>query len=271
MTMERLDAAKRLPENQDATRQFAIEEAKHLLVSAGVKDSGPKIETNAKASVEVKSQAAVEAPQVAQILKDIAQEYNTRPHTPELVTRFWQTFLESSIKIQGLDIPVPVVSCDRTSGELEALKKENRMWVPEAKLTHPQLGQIFPKMQSYAVQKDNTITDEFGQDAKGVDVEADLDAPNRITTQKDLEKLFKSQGRKGMRLSTYILTSQASKILTGHYLDENTWSRLLGSRSGDYVVDASFGSDGSLRVHWDLSPERRSPSLGGRSEGVKKA
>lgn len=42
MVMERLDAASRLPENQDPTKQFAIKQAKRLLHAAKVKDPGPK-------------------------------------------------------------------------------------------------------------------------------------------------------------------------------------------------------------------------------------
>lgn len=204
-------------------------------------------------------------------LRSIVKEYSVQPHTPELVTKFWKTFLELNIKQQHLDISVADIECDRTSEELKVLKKEDRMWVPEARLTYPQLGLVFPKMGSYAVQKDSPIENEFEQDAKGVDVEVDLDAPNRKTTQKDLENLFKSQDRKGMRLSTYILTSQASKVLTGHYLDENTWPRLLGSRRGGRVVHAYFGPLGYLHVDWGLHPRRRHPFIGGRSEGVKKA
>lgn len=218
-------------------------------------------------SVKTEAPMSIESP----LLKSPVAEYKSQPHTPELITNFWQTFLDTSIKTQGLDIPVPAVSCDRTQVELEALKKEGRMWVPEARLTYPQLGLVFPKMGSYAVQKDSPIKDEFEQDVKGVDVEADLDAPNRSTTQKDLENLFKKQRRKGMRLSTYVLASQASKLLTGHYLDENTVSRLFGSRGGGDVVHASFGADGRLGVFWALYPLRRDPGIGGRSEGVKKA
>lgn len=42
MVMERLEAAGKLPENQDATKQFAIDQAKRFLRAAGVKDPGPK-------------------------------------------------------------------------------------------------------------------------------------------------------------------------------------------------------------------------------------
>ena len=47
MVMERLGAAAKLTENQDPTKQFAIEQAKRFLRDAKVKDPGPK-EQNAR-------------------------------------------------------------------------------------------------------------------------------------------------------------------------------------------------------------------------------
>lgn len=44
MVMERLDAASKLPENQDPARQSAIGQAKELLISAHVKDPGVEVE-----------------------------------------------------------------------------------------------------------------------------------------------------------------------------------------------------------------------------------
>lgn len=44
MVMERLSAAGRLSENKDPVKQFAIKNARRLLLDAGVKDPGPKIE-----------------------------------------------------------------------------------------------------------------------------------------------------------------------------------------------------------------------------------
>lgn len=218
------------------------------------------------------------------VFKDLAQEYNTQPHTPELVNKFWQTFLETSIKNQELDIFVPTFSCDRTQEELEALREERRMWIPETKLTYPQLGEIFPEMGRDAVRGvDNysPIKDKFKQDAKGVDVEVNIAPPNRNTDEDDLKKIFKSQDRKGIRLSTYILASQASKLLNDQYLDEGgvTWSRLLGScsRLMGLVLPgrvscgrANFLWSGHLDVDWSLHPDTKGSDLGGRSEGVKK-
>lgn len=207
-------------------------------------------------------------------LLDAIAELKDNPFSPELVTNFWQTFLESSIKRRGLDIPLPVVSCDRTSEGLEALEKEEKMWVPETKLSYLILGKIFPNTNSETVQAYSPIKDEYKQNVRGVDVEANIYSPNRNTAQKDLKKLFKSQGRKGMRLSTFILASQANKLLTNHYFDDDsTWSLLLGShdKAGLVVCARFFGWHGDLCVQRDHYPQNPSSNFGGRSEGVKKS
>ncbi len=205
------------------------------------------------------------------LLDRVIGEFKEKPHTPELVNRFWQTFLETSITGQGLDIPVPVISCDRTQEELEALRKHGGMWVPETKLTYPQLGKIFPKMGSRALQENSPITikDEFEQDVRGVDVEAALDAPDNDIIQFDPKEAFEARGRKGMRLSTFILTAQASKALTDHYLDEKTVSRLFGSSYMGRMVFACFYEGGELYVHWFELPRGHGSYLGVRSEGAK--
>ena len=142
---------------------------------------------------------------------------------------------------------------------------------PGLSISYPVLGKVYPKMNSYSVKEDSPIKDKEAKSG-WVDVEMDIDSPNTDTKEDDLEKLFKYQGRKGMRLSTYIWTGQASKVLTGEYFDQgSTYSRLLSSSSGGYVVDAYFSPDGRLGVRWYLSPAVHHPLLGGRSEGVKRA
>ena len=70
MTMERLDAAKRLAENQDPTRQFAIDQAKYLLISAGVKDPGPKESILKSSETPVESKAILILSKDSLILPD---------------------------------------------------------------------------------------------------------------------------------------------------------------------------------------------------------
>ena len=125
-------------------------------------------------------------------------------------------------------------------------------------------------MNDYSVSEDSPIEDK-GAKPVWVDVEMDIDSPNRDTREDDLDKLFKSQGREGMRLSTYIWVGQASKVLTGEHFDQGaTYSRLLGSSHGDHVVRARFYPLGRLNVYWNLYPQHHAPGLGGRSEGVKR-
>lgn len=205
------------------------------------------------------------------------QEYKTQPLTPELVDRTWQT-LWKVWKVWGerVDHVLYVPTCDRTKEELAKLKEENRAVIlaPDEIYTRGGLvllGRMFPKMQSTTVSERTTITNENNRGGC-IDVEMDLESPNRDTTEKDLEKLFKAQGRKGQREATYIIASQFSKLLTDHYFDEgDTSSRLPGSRNEGSVIGARFYSGGGLRVSWYLGPQNQFPLLGGRCEGVKKA
>lgn len=202
------------------------------------------------------------------------QEYKTQPLTPESVNKFWQTLWR--VWGESVDRVFEVPACDRTTQELAELKENGRgvllipdeIYTPEGLVL---LGCIFPKMESRTVSEGTTITNENNRGGC-IDVEMDLESPNRNTTEKDLEKLFASQGRKGQREATYIIASQFSKLLAGHYFDEKaTWSRLLGSRSGGGGVGAGFWPGGCLRVGLNQDPQSHYPDMGGRSEGVKKA
>ena len=114
-------------------------------------------------------------------------------------------------------------------------------------------------MNDYSVSEDSPIEDK-GAKPVWVDVEMDIDSPNRDTREDDLDKLFKSQGREGMRLSTYIWVGQASKVLTGEHFDQGaTYSRLLGSSHGiTWCVPASIRWP--AQCHWNLYPQHRAPA-----------
>lgn len=206
------------------------------------------------------------------LLRAAIQEYKDQPHTPELITRVWQTIWGVDGQKAGLVIEVSV--CDRTQEELVKLEQEGRMlvYVPPELSTQENrhlLGEMFPKMKSYSTEKGNPVTSEPNQYG-WVDVEANVEAPNTNTNEGELRSLFASQGREGVSLNSYIIAAQFSKRVQGKYFDGLTWSRLLGSRGEGWVVDARFGSDGYLCVDWDLGPLLRYPNLGGRSAGVKR-
>lgn len=263
MTMEALNRAGVHPENQDPTRQFAIEQARHLLVSAGVKDPGPK--------TGVVPVPVAEKPSLG-VFEQAVKEFKENPHTPEILTSYWQTLWNAWGERANLSLVVS--PCDRDTEEIKQLEKEGRklVYVPDQLASQENrhlLGQIFPEMQSNSVRKDNSVTNESNQGG-WFDIEASLDSPNLDTKEKDLENRFKKQEKSGQRLNTYIVGSQDAKLQTGHYFDEKTVSRLVGSRSGGHVVDALFGVHGRLDVRWDLDPRDHGSDWGGRSEGVKK-
>lgn len=216
------------------------------------------------------------------VLEKAIAEPEINPFFPEaVITKFWKVKLQADGKRIGLNISVP--DCNWTEEEIRKPMKDNRgNEVPSTMVYVPQeltgkeglvkLGQMYPKMESWSVQEDTAVQDSPDANKKGgwIKTEAAIDAPNLDTTQKDLEYHAKDKEYFPQTLNTFILASQASKDLTGHYLDEgSTWSR-LGSRDGGDVVRASFGSDGRLNVSWHLNPRAHGSSMGGRFEEVKK-
>lgn len=210
-------------------------------------------------------------------------ELKTNPFSPEANTNYWRTKLQADGKRIGLNISVP--DCNWPEAEIKRPMvdvKGNEVpsmmaYVPQ-ELTGKEglvkLGQMYPKMGSVSVQEGTAVQDSPDANTKGgwIKVEAVVDAPNLNTTPKDLEDHAKEQGYFGQRENVYILAFQASKDLTGHYLDEGpTWSRLLGSRSESGVVSAHVNSGGDLHVGWFLNPQDRDADVGGRFEEVKKA
>lgn len=103
-------------------------------------------------------------------------------------------------------------------------------------------------MRSPAVGPRSLIKDVQGADgliSEGGWVSADTatDAPiqYRNTTQDELQEKLNREGRVGASLKTYILASQASRVLNGSFLDQGpTFSRLLGSRFVAQVISADF-------------------------------
>ena len=215
-------------------------------------------------------------------LNEAIVELRANPFSPEAVTNYWKTKLQLDGKRIGLEISVP--DCNWTEDEIKKpMVGKKGEEVPSMMVYIPQeltgqeglkkLGQMYPKMRSSSAQEGTTVQDSPDANKQGgwIKAEATVDAPNLDTTQGDLEKHAKKQGYFPQRENAYILASQASKDLTGHYLDEgSTWSR-LGSRRGSDVVYADFDSDGRLQVDWRLGPRDRDAGMGGRFEEVKKA
>lgn len=206
------------------------------------------------------------------LLDQSVREFKEKPHTPEVVTSYWQTLWQVWGEKVGLSLTIP--ACDRTAEEIVQLEEEGRklVYVPDhvaSQKSRHLLGRMFPEMQSYSVKENNAVTNESNQGG-WFDIEASLDSPNFNTTEKDLEGQFKREGKVGQRLNTYIVGSQDAELQTGYFFDEMTFSRLLGSRYDGHVVVADSRVYGVLGVGWSLGPRDHISGWGGRSEGVKK-
>ncbi|MBI4091814.1 MAG: hypothetical protein HY427_01250 [Candidatus Levybacteria bacterium] len=271
MVQERLRAAKGLPENQDPTRQFAINQASRLLRVARVKDPGPKDSADriSRTRSRAPEQESQEAPR-----RTIA-EYKQGVSTPELWTTYWQDKFQADGRRIGINLEVP--DCDWTEEEIKRPMVDIRgeridgIMVPVvSSITLPVLGRMYPAMQSRTVREDSPVVDTHNTQG-WIKVYGAGNAPNCNTGQAEAEKFAGEKGYLPGREITYILGSQAKKDFSNEYFDQGaTWSWLPGSQIDGRLVNASFYPRGRLHALWHLNPDIPDQSYGWRFEEVKK-
>ncbi|MCX6706031.1 MAG: hypothetical protein NTV24_02910 [Candidatus Woesebacteria bacterium] len=203
-------------------------------------------------------------------LEEATSEYKNSLNSPESLTRFMRSFWLGAGQRIGEEYIVSKFPLK--SQEIKERTKNGQMAIfCPAEVSRVDLGRMFPKMGSWAVEESNSAVDTINNSG-WLWIESSIDAPNRNTTEKQLGDTLKKAKRQGQSLRTYIIGGQISKLLTGRYFDEGpTWSRLLGSCDEGPVLCANFYSLGDLRVSSALSPGGRDGDLGGRSEEVIKA
>lgn len=194
------------------------------------------------------------------------EAYRENPYNPTRITEAWQAFLP--------DLNIP--ECDWTEKEIRESIRGTRderhipMMVPllpqlQEKDGLVRLGMRYPLMKSSSVQEGTPIeSDPFPQG--WVKIEASFDTPNVDINEKEAKEFLQSQGRLGMSVQIYILGSQFSKKVTGHYFDEAAYVRLLGS---GVVYEAAFFSGGHLLVRQCQNSKYHSSNLGVRSMGAR--
>ena len=203
----------------------------------------------------------------------VIEAYQNQPHTPKLVTETHQAIWQVRGELVGATYEV--TPCLYTLEQLADLEVNGKRlgYLPQelaTQQTRQILGEMFPKMPRYSVQKDNTVTND--ENPSGwFDYEAAIGAPYLDTKEDQLMARIKKDERRILSLNEYIVAGQDSKRLTGKYLDEiRTWVR-LGSRLDGRIVGARFYWGGHLRLDWLLRVDAHSPYLGGRSSEVKRA
>jgi len=203
-------------------------------------------------------------------LKQATKEYKNKSANPELLTQFMSAFWQEAG--QRIEKGYVVSEFPLKSKEIKERAENGEMaiFVPEG-VSRVDLGKMFPKMGSWAVREGNSAVDVINNSG-WFWIEASVDAPNRNTTQEQLEEKFKKERKQGQSLRSYIVGSQISKLLTGEYFDErSTWSRSLGSCDEGRVLSSCFDSFGILHVVSSRHPRPRAEDLGGRFEEVIKA
>ncbi len=240
-------------------------------LEAAVSPSAKVVESTAP-RIEIK-------PPLAQAIK----EYK-KTRTPELITAFNTVLWDQITQISGVDVSVPAYpGIEQQIKEMEARDK-GLIFIPEQyaeQAQRPLVAAAFKLLgneyvpNNWSMQPDNPVkNDIIHVGYRFVDMQ--IEAPNLRTNEKQARDLMgrgkQEEGSEGMNLSEYALAGLYSKLLTGQYLDEGTWSRLLSSSDGGRVVRAGFYSHGDFDVDSGLGPEDRDDDLGARfSSGVKTA
>lgn len=211
-------------------------------------------------------------------LAEVILEYKSGPLSPELVNLTWQAVWR--VWGKSIDHSFIVPSCDRTIEELASLESEGRGVILTPDEIYTQRGlvlleKIFPKMGGWIEEYGKTGIKVENRVRSGgcIDIEMDPKIFGKPTESfyldQQLIENIASKGKKGLRLATYIVGSQFSKLLTGRYFDQEygIYLGLFGSSVNGNVVTAGFGSNG--RLYLELTKKSIYWGLDTRSEGMK--
>lgn len=220
-----------------------------------------KFENQAKKSKEKRSKELKE-------LQKATHEYTNFHYKPGVEARYWQAYWNYYGIMTGHKIKVP--KYEGTLARKRELESNDLMlaYIPP-ELSTPEaltfLSNMYPGMRLNAEMCKNIKCENI---SGWINVEVGDRTPRTRTTEKQLKEQIERDGRTGMNLIVYIISSFNYQKLTGRHLDTQTWVRLLSSRLNGKVIDAGFRPDGSLHIDLPGGPDTIHESLGGRS--VKK-
>lgn len=173
----------------------------------------------------------------------LIEDYNVAKdrffHTPEDITNLWDVIWQ--IWGRRGDILPAVPHLKAKQHELAELEEEGKMFVylPYELVSPGQskyllLNKIFPETATNLLKNSGSMEDEYHRYG-WIDIEASIETPYSYTTETELTRLFSSQNRAGQRLSTYIIGSQFSKLITGHYFDHASSIPAANKHQGNMV------------------------------------
>ena len=182
----------------------------------------------------------------------VRREFKTRPHTPDLLTRYWQARWSRLGRLVGTAYEVP--DSNFYQDEIEGLEHMSDpaklLYLPDQLETTPEglvlLGLMHPKMDHWSVKPTTSVTYDRNGGGWGF-IQSDVQTPYPDATEENLDQIINDLTRAnpnliwfGPRLATYIIGSQDSKDLTSHYFDENGWVFMAGAHTEKRLVRASF-------------------------------
>lgn len=202
-----------------------------------------------------------------------------RSLTPELIDHFYGNLWRVIGDRTSENYAVP--QCAASESDLSSLRAENRgvLLVP-ANYASPHglvdMAKFVPNVR-YEFLMDALWGTIPHMDPKGfkdlygeggnIAVELDIDAPNRNMTLFDASTMFRSKGRRDIRLGIYGLAGVVSKLINDEYLDPgDTWTRTGGTKYHAGYAFAKFDPEGTMHAEYEWHFHSRYDKVGHRSE-----
>jgi hypothetical protein len=197
----------------------------------------------------------------SKLLKIGVKEYKMNPDSLEKAVSFWRAFwFKNGIKIdRAIEVPDPSI----TGADMVRARESGSalIFIPEAVSTQEGrslLGKMFPRMHGDSVREGNFYANRSNvwgwRWFKPI--------PEALVVDFDKSQILRPT------LNEYIVVSQATKLLTGKYLDENSWCYIPGTFYPPNVrVFAGFHTNGELNIKLTSTPHESVRTRYSRSVG----
>lgn len=188
-------------------------------------------------------------------LQLIAQKLKEKPTDPDVVTLFWRTFMDDITKRIGID-PIEVPPVNKTTEELDQLQNEGRIMVYNPAISYELLERAFPDLDivnGFDGPARNPIEDAVvaaeGGNLKPTWCDIGIESEDRSSVERYFFESSKIPKRSA-RLSSYILGSQANRLITGDFLcfDSAKMANTHYKSKGHPKVTADFEPGGRIII-----------------------
>lgn len=227
------ELASELPENQDASKRFAIHEAEAILLKAGV---------SMPLGISVEEQYRIEANSQ---LDEIGEMWKSQPHTPEVVVDVNRRIFEVVKDYIGIPFSMPEAFPADTESIVEhEAKGENALYLPAELSTDESRGdllgafKIFDKYFDLRTSPRASIISpkNVNQHSGWRWISATPDVPNLGISPANAKRFVRQRGYEGIDLNEYMMLGLFMKSTTGAFPDSriSRETMLLNSKDKDW-------------------------------------